>query len=112
MSRRDEYQFVAQLQRELPGLTSSAVTGIAMTLMRLGASRARLAEHDCNVGLDDRGKRKLANIDNRIVALLANTKIKANLGGDPRGHTVKLILPSGTHNTWGGAEDGYAVPRS
>ena len=29
---------------------------------------------------------------------------------DPRGAVVKLILPSGKWNSWGGAEDGYCVP--
>ena len=31
-------------------------------------------------------------------------------GGDPRGYTTKLIVPSGAHNTMGGREDGIGVP--
>lgn len=30
--------------------------------------------------------------------------------GDPRGACVKLILPSGRNNSWGGAEEGFCVP--
>lgn len=36
--------------------------------------------------------------------------IKPNHSGDPRGCCVKLILPSGRYNSWGGAEDGFCVP--
>lgn len=32
--------------------------------------------------------------------------------GDPRGFTVRLLLPSGTYNTLGGASEGYGVPTS
>lgn len=32
-------------------------------------------------------------------------------GGDPRGYTVKLLLPDGTYNTWGGFECGLGVPQ-
>ena len=27
----------------------------------------------------------------------------------PRGYVVKLHLPSGKHNTWGGKESGYGI---
>ena len=30
--------------------------------------------------------------------------------GDPRGYVLKIMLPSGRYNTWGGAESGYGVP--
>lgn len=30
--------------------------------------------------------------------------------GDPRGYTVKLLLPSGSFNTMGGLEEGFGVP--
>ena len=36
--------------------------------------------------------------------------IKPNFSGDPRGCCVKLLLPSGRYNSWGGAEDGFCVP--
>ena len=34
----------------------------------------------------------------------------AEVGGDPRGYTLKLRLPSGKGNTWGGDECGWGVP--
>lgn len=38
--------------------------------------------------------------------------IKLNVGGDPRGYTVKLFMPDGRYDTWGGAEEGLGVPGS
>lgn len=32
-------------------------------------------------------------------------------GGDPRGYTVKILLPDGSSNTWGGFECGWGVPQ-
>lgn len=37
--------------------------------------------------------------------------LKPHFGGDPRGYTVKVKLPSGVHNTFGGSEEGYGVPQ-
>lgn len=34
-----------------------------------------------------------------------------DFGGDPRGYTVKLLLPDGSYNTWGGFECGWGVPQ-
>jgi len=36
--------------------------------------------------------------------------IKPHFSGDPRGACVKLILPSGRWNSFGGAEEGFCVP--
>ncbi len=36
--------------------------------------------------------------------------IKPNFSYDPRGACVKLLLPSGRWNSWGGKEEGYCVP--
>ena len=46
----------------------------------------------------------------RIEAACKPWGIKPNFQGDPRGCCVKLLLPSGKSNSWGGAEDGYCVP--
>ena len=46
----------------------------------------------------------------RISAACEPWSIKPNYQGDPRGCCVKLILPSGRWNSWGGKEDGFCVP--
>lgn len=46
----------------------------------------------------------------RIEAACKPWKITPNFQGDPRGECVKLMLPSGRYNSWGGAEEGFCVP--
>ena len=46
----------------------------------------------------------------RIDAACKPWGIVPNHGGDPRGCCVKMILPSGRWNSWGGAEEGFCVP--
>lgn len=46
----------------------------------------------------------------RIEAACKPWGIKPRFSGDPRGACVKLILPSGRYNSWGGAEQGFCVP--
>jgi hypothetical protein len=35
--------------------------------------------------------------------------LKADVTGDPRGYCLKLHLPDGSWNTWGGKETGYGI---
>ena len=46
----------------------------------------------------------------RIEAACKPWGIVPNCSGDPRGCVVKLLLPSGRWNSWGGKEDGFCVP--
>lgn len=73
---------------------------------RFEAERRRLmTEWETNL------TQRQASNDRRIKELCADFKVPVKLGGDPRGYTVKLRLPSGAYNTWGGADDGYGVPQ-
>lgn len=60
---------------------------------------------------DARIERQEAQAEKRIAEICAPFGIVPNFGGDPRGYTVKLKLPSGAYNTWGGSGDGYGVPQ-
>lgn len=56
-------------------------------------------------------ERQAQRIEARLIAGLAKYPGFAFVfGGDPRGGVVRLKVPSGAYNTWGGAEDGIAVP--
>lgn len=46
----------------------------------------------------------------RIEAACKPWGIKPRFSSDPRGACVKLLLPSGRYNSWGGAENGFCVP--
>ena len=36
-------------------------------------------------------------------------RITAKFDGDPRGYCLKLLLPDGSYNSWGGKENGYGI---
>jgi hypothetical protein len=48
---------------------------------------------------------RLEQIKNKHGALA----LEADVTGDPRGYCLKLHLPNGDHNTWGGKESGYGI---
>jgi hypothetical protein len=56
-------------------------------------------------------EKRQAQIEKRIAAICDQLGIRPDFGGDPRGYTVKVHLPTGASNTWGGREDGYGVPQ-
>jgi hypothetical protein len=106
----------------------------AIRILRDASTLARLAEAQCNGDWPcDNGERKVkpcaecqsgyapsvllkggrcpdcrtsARLRDRLTAL----GFSADFSGDPRGYVVKLHLPSGAYNTWGGKESGYGVP--
>jgi hypothetical protein len=53
----------------------------------------------------DRLRVRLEQIINKHGALA----LKADVTGDPRGYCLKLHLPDGSYNTWGGKEAGYGI---
>ena len=94
---------------------------ILKSIMSNGATHARLCSTECNRELTDSETAKMETIESRLAFNLQDLnryitdvdKIKMLLSGDPRGFTVKLLLPrTNKFNTWGGAECGYGVPTS
>ncbi len=76
-----------------------AVVTSAQALMRLGRESKTLAERQCNEPLTDEyvEKKRAKGFSN---------------GGDPRGYTLKIHLPTERYNTWGGKEEGWGVAGS
>ena len=77
-------------------------------LARLARRHKRIQERLCcedNPALDKMDDRN----ENLIKALCARIGCGVELQGDPRGCTVKLLLPSGKKNDWGNT--GYCVPQ-
>lgn len=127
---KEREQFVAFMQRELATFPPAEVEQAARLLLRHAATHGRLAEESCNghpaqgspsmdvksLGKlqekwDARIEREEKRIEKRIGEICAPFGIRPDFGGDPRGYTVKLFLPSGKYNTWGGKESGYGVPQ-
>ena len=107
----DKLEFAVVLSRELPLKSHGEIVRLARSLMRHGATHARICRQWCNGPWDEEtdGKKR-----DRIRALierdLNGLPIKPIFSGDPRGTTVKLKLPSQRNNNLGG--EGWCVPQS
>ena len=105
---------LAEADRLHPGprglLPPQELTGRAVAFRKLARSLERYAVKGCNVGLNEREDArasKAADAARDMARLIGATAI---VGGDPRGYCLKLVLPTGRYNTWGGAEEGWGVP--
>ena len=113
-----------------PGvLTLQECIDAARSLLRHARTHGRLAVDECNgpsafidqvpyprageliAEWEARLEKRQAACEKRIREICAGFNLPVHLGGDPRGYTVKVKLPSGAHNTWGGSEEGYGVPQ-
>lgn len=67
-------------------------------------------EDDCN-GLENTLAKRHEEADLDFLRDLVKQGKLPNLhiNRDPRGYPVKLELPSGRYNTWGGAEGGFGI---
>lgn len=99
---------------------------ICSSICRLATEYCRLQEQACNGYQDARGnwderatlraEAKEDKIEKQIRALcerlpLVDGKpIQPDFGGDPRGATVKLVMPDGRYDDWG--KEGICVPGS
>lgn len=107
----NETQFVTALCGALPEERPHVVAVLADELMRLSRAHGRIQVNRCNRELTDREEKRDDRIEAKITELLTPYGIKPDFGGDPRGYTVKLHLPTKRYNTWGGAESGWGVPQ-
>lgn len=130
-SKKDREEFVAILVRECPQVDPLRVARAAGRIMRHSATIGRLVEESCNGhpaqgsptipierlnklqdAWDARIERQDAAAQKHIIAACSELGLVPDFGGDPRGYTVKIKLPSGRYNTMGGKEDGWGVPTS
>lgn len=117
--------FIATLTRELPDVAPHHVVALARKLMRYSASHHRLAEMECNGPWQVNSptlpndvilkalerheayvERETERYERLIVKACEGYPLKPEFQGDPRGATVKLHVPSGRDESWGGV----AVP--
>lgn len=104
LKRRDEA--IDAFMQEF-GLDFRPAADVIDKLLVFGRRAQRNAENLCNVeGAVDRRD----NIRKAVAKVLKDSNLdflKFKVGGDPRGYCLKIIMPSGRHNTWGGAEEGW-----
>ena len=110
---KDREHFAAHLAREVSPdvLNVEQTTALARRLMRWASSYKRLLVAQLNRPMLeselDRIKSLEAMIGREITALGPGWGV--NIGGDPRGCTVKIKVPSGYGNDWSG-EGWLCVP--
>jgi len=107
----DAAEFAARLARECPSVSISCIGDHVVRLMK-NAHRYKLTcEMYCNGSMDDTEFEELANhYAEPIKTMIAHLGLKVEFQNDPRGATVKLILPSGYTDDFGGT--GFCVPGS
>lgn len=116
MSKASEQtEFARIMGRETPTAKADDLNRI----MRLAREHGRIAERECNGHQkpngdwdDEAAKRdelRSEKVEADIRAICERIGCKATFSGDPRGATVKLIVPSGYSNSFGG--EGICVPQ-
>ena len=122
-------RFVADAATVRPDISSNEAAYAARLLLRHSTTHGNLAVQECDghpaqqsnlpaveinrlqARWDARIEKRAHQLEKRMLAILKPYGFDVTFGGDPRGFTVKLKLPSGASNTWGGSEDGYGVPQ-
>lgn len=105
-----EIETAVKLASEL-GMKPFAIAEV----MRRARRHDRMAETACNRPLTEREKKAIKTNERAIRALFTGPGRNPDLApvvkfeGDPRGYTVRVFLPSGAYNTWGGAESGWGI---
>ncbi|MDO8705371.1 MAG: hypothetical protein Q7J84_10540 [Sulfuricaulis sp.] len=135
---KEREEFIGLMVAEYcPRHSMHSVVTAARALLRHARMHGRLAVEQCNgfgdyeqalvrafntTYRDPRVKQHIADAEarlfknqeraeKRIREICAGIGAEVHLGGDPRGYTVKVKLPSGAYNTWGGSQEGYGVPQ-
>lgn len=122
--QKDRDEFVAVIAEECQNKAAMATyranvppenrTGSAVDLARLILRNAstiqRISVNECNRELTPGERKQDEACQRRIMEACQPWGILPRFNGDPRGCCVKLLLPSGRWNSFGGAEDGYCVP--
>ena len=112
-NRKEREEFIVNFARAFPDIKPETLTSAATALLRLAKRHGQIAVAQCNGDLEqhviEREYLKVAEGLQKIARDVPGLKIET--GGDPRGYTVKLHLPNGAYNTWGGKESGYGVPQ-
>jgi|SRR5882724_140579 len=107
--REQWFKFFTRVEREAKADMKDHAYGYAERICKLSRSHGRLQESACNYGLTPRQESRERNIESEITKLASELGFGVEFSGDPRGYTVKLLLPSGDKNNWG--DTGYGVPQ-
>lgn len=100
---RDKLEFVYAMAKH-----STATMAQLQRLLRYGATYARFATDACNRQLTVAEERKWNNVRGRINIICDRFGCTVHYQNDPRGCTVKVVVPDGYTNDFG--NEGICVP--
>lgn len=115
---RDEFMIV--LAREYPDLSSHTLRQVTKKIITMANLHGKYCCWSCNGRRDIQGRdifpeytdaeydKDIEHIEKRIKTVMAGYAINTMFSHDPRGCTVKLLLPSGRSNSMGG--EGWCLP--
>lgn len=95
---------IAVVARNFPQVKDAA--RLQDDLHNLGVKCQRNAENLCNIE-DYTDQRDLLRAKLAKIKKKHGVEFEVSVQGDPRGYCLKVKMPQGDYNTWGGAEDGY-----
>jgi len=102
---KDKMEFVYAMAKH-----SNASLADCQRLLRYGASLGRFAENACNRELTEKEIYKNKVVKTHVCVILDSIDCKPVFSGDPRGCVLKIAVPDGYSNSWGG--EGICVPTS
>jgi hypothetical protein len=116
---KERAEFIAALAAHVNG-SPERRGWLATRLMYYGAAYARIQERACNGHQKPNGdwdeqaalrdERRETKLEETITKLCEPFDCKPKFGGDPRGATIKIVVPDGYTNDWG--HEGICVPTS
>jgi len=118
-TKREQYERAAALAAKLTDilckengkrlLFPEQVVHGAVELLQLADRLQRYAEAACNYQLTETQEKRVATLEARVRAICSDWGFRVKFNGDPRGYVVRLLLPDGSYNTWGGREEGWGI---
>ena len=113
--QKDRDEFVAAIVAEVVDYAyqfggDREGVNLARLILRNAVTIQRHAINNCNRLTSLAETHRAARCEEHIRIACKPWGIKPTFNGDPRGAVVKLLLPSGRYNSFGGKEDGYWVP--
>jgi hypothetical protein len=108
---RTEQAFIEDSPRVFGEMSFRGRNEVLDSLHRYEATLHRISENECN-GWDitgrgdeskewrERDEKKAARIEAKVSELAERLGFKVNFNGDPRGGSIRFVLPSGRSNGW------------
>jgi len=103
LSEREDFIRRIQTASKIP-IGKSKI--LARELWKMGPYSAKLAEHTCNRELTARENKRDDEMDARVKEIGEELGLRAYRQGDPRGHTIRVVVGKALASNWDGESVG------